>query len=92
MTDIIQFKTRSQKIEDWFNEVVSRNGLLKDKVKSAVLIWEEEKNNTPVCMVARHNCDTEEFNRFCQSMQEQNLKNKMDKFLIENISNYIQYL
>lgn len=93
MSKIVEFKTRSKQLSEWFDEVVSRNGLLEQNVKSALFLWEiKTKDNLSTCMHARFNCDIDDFEWFKKCMEEQSFKNKVAAYLKENINNFIEYI
>ena len=93
MNKIVEFKTRSKQLSEWFDEVVSRNGLLEQNVKSALFLWEtKSKDNLSTCMHAKFNCDTDNFELFKKCMEEQSFKNKVADYLRENINEFIEYI
>lgn len=93
MSKIVEFKTRSKQLSEWFDEVVSRNGLLEQNVKSALFLWERKtKDNLSTCMHARFNCDIDNFEWFTKCMEEQSFKNKVANYLKENINEFIEYI
>lgn len=93
MSKIVEFKTRSKQLSEWFDEVVSRNGLLEQNVKSALFLWEiKTKDNLSTCMHARFNCDIDNFEWFTKCMEEQSFKNKVANYLKENINEFIEYI
>lgn len=93
MSKIVEFKTRSKQLSEWFDEVVSRNGLLEQNVKSALFLWKiKTKDNLSTCMHARFNCDIDNFEWFKKCMEEQSFKNKVANYLKENINEFIEYI
>ena len=93
MSKIIEFKTRSKQLSEWFDEVVSQNGLLEQNVKSALLLWETKtKDNPSTCMHSRFNCDVDNFEWFKRCMEEQSFKNRVAEYLRENINEFIEYI
>lgn len=93
MSKVVEFKTRSKQLSEWFDEVVSRNGLLEQNVKSALFLWEtKSKDNLSICMHARFNCDIDNFEWFKKCMEEQSFKNKVADYLRENINEFIEYI
>lgn len=93
MSKVVEFKTRSKQLSEWFDEVVSLNGLLEQNVKSALFLWEtKSKDNLSTCMHAKFNCDTDNFEWFKKCMEEQSFKNKVADYLRENISEFIEYI
>lgn len=93
MNKIVEFKTRSKQLSEWFDEVVSRNGLLEQNVKSALFLWEtKSKDNLSTCMHAKFNCGTDNFEWFKKCMEEQSFKNKVADYLRENINEFIEYI
>ena len=93
MSNVVEFKTRSKMLSEWMNEVVNRNGLLEQDVKSALLVWEKkEKDGTSTCMHARFNCDLENFEWFNKCIGQQCFNNKVTQFLKENINDFLKYI
>ncbi len=93
MSNVIEFKTRSELLSDWLKEVINQNGLLEQDVKSALLVWEKkEKDGTSTCMHARFNCDIDNFEWFKRCIEEQCFRNKVAEYLRENISDFLQYI
>lgn len=93
MSKVVEFKTRSKQLAEWFDEVVNKNGLLEQSVQSAVFLWETKtKDNLSTCMHATFNCDTDDFEWFKRCMEEQVFRNKVAAYLKENINNFIEYI
>lgn len=93
MSNVIEFKTRSELLSDWLKEVINQNGLLEQDVQSALLVWEKkDKDGTSTCMHARYNCDTDNFEWFKKCIEEQSFRNRVAKYLKENINDFIEYV
>lgn len=93
MSNVVEFKTRSELLSDWINEVVNQNGLLEPDVQSAILLWEKKnKDGSSTCMHARYNCDVDNFEWFKRCIEKQDFKNQVAKYLKENIDDFLQYV
>lgn len=93
MSKILEFKTRSKQLADWFDEVVNRNGLLEQNVQSALFLWKtKNKDDSSICMHAKYNCDNNNFEWFKKCMEDQSFKNKVADYLKENIKEFVGYI
>jgi len=93
MSNVIEFKTRSELLSDWLKEVINQNGLLEQDVQSALLVWEKkDKDGTSTCMHARYNCDIDNFEWFKRCIEEQSFRNRVAKYLKENINDFVEYI
>lgn len=94
MCKIIEYKTRSKLLKNWFNEVILRNKLLdKGNVKSCLIIWEStDSKGNPVAMHARYNCPLENLEWFKRCIENRIFDMKMHEYLRNNISQYIEYI
>lgn len=86
MSNVIEFKTRSELLSDWLKEVCSQSSLLEPDVHSAILMWEKKnKDGTSTCMHVKFNCDDENFEWFTRCISNQNFKNKVLNLIEEVI-------
>ena len=95
MADIIQFKTKSQKFLDWFQEVKEYNEFETKEVENAVMIWYEkpkDEKSKGKCMLARFNCEKDDLEYFEQVLHSAVTEVQMALFLRDHIHEFLEYI
>ena len=81
MGDIREFKTKEDKLKDWFKEVMDSTP---SSSTSALVIVMDEENSWS----SYYNCDVKQLATFKSIIDELHF----DKFLAKNIGRYIEYV
>ena len=81
MGEIREFKTKEEKLKDWFNEVIDTTP---EKATSALVIVTDDENSWS----SYYNCDVKQLAIFKTIIDELHF----DKFLAKNIGRYIEYV
>lgn len=94
MCDIVEFKTRSQLLKDWLNEVIDINQLSENEnISSAMILWEtKNKKGESVLMHARYNCGAEEYDWYKRCLESQSFNLKVDEYLRKHINDYLEFI
>ena len=89
---IIEFKNKKQIFEKWLREVEEAN--FKDQeIKHALFMWELPPTKEGFQAVySKFDCDLEQLKFFHRQLGEQIKEREFDKFLRENIQDYIEYI
>lgn len=89
---IVEFKNRKEQFAEWL-EVVKQENFIDANIQSALFIWElpptKDGYQATHC---RFNCDLDTLKFFHRQLGEKIKEIEFDKFLRENINDYIQYI
>ena len=89
---ILEFKTREEQFEDWFNEV-KRTNFDGKRIESALFIWElpptEDGYQATHC---KFNCDLDQLKWFHRELGEYIKEREFDEFMKKHVNEYIEYI
>lgn len=88
MSKVIDIKTKEQTFPDWLKDVTETN-FKHSSPRAVLLVWEDDEGTANQC---RWNCDVKTFLWFSECMKDKALLLKFDKFMKENINEYIEYI
>lgn len=89
---ILEFKTRKQQFTEWLKDVEQEN-FDKNEIQSALFIWELPPTKKGFQAThCRFNCDLEQLKWFHRELGEYIKEREFDKFLKDNIQDYIKYI
>ena len=89
---ILEFKSRKQIFDKWLEDVKTAN--FKDQhIESALFIWELPPTKEGYQSVhCKFNCDLDQLKYFHRKLSEHIQELEFNKFLRENINDYIEYI
>lgn len=92
MTNIIDFKTRAQQLDEWWREVYNTN--FKDKnIKSVLVIYEaEDDKGRSIANHARFECDKSNMEWFNNCLSDKVRELQFDEWMREHVNDYIGYI
>ena len=91
MSKIVEFKNKTEKFKKWLNNCAK--DFDKHPPKSAVLIWEAElENGSTQAFHSKYDCDINTFAYFLKCMEDKYFEMRMEKYLSENLDNFIEFV
>ena len=90
MAEVIPFKTKSERFNDWVDEVLSSNELLEKSPENAMIIWYD--GDTKKGMYARYNCDLDTLDYFKSCFEDLIRDLRFRQFLREHIHEFLEYI
>ena len=92
MVKVIDFKTKEQMFEQWYNKVFDTNMKGKE-TPSAMIIWEgKDEKGDPVVMHARYNVDLTNLRWFHRAISETVLDKTFDNWMRTHIKEYLEHI
>lgn len=89
---ILEFKNRKEHFNEWLQEVKQEN-FIDEEIRSALFMWELPPTKDGYCVThCRYNCDLDQLKWFHRQLGEKIKELEFDKYLRENIQNYIEYI
>ena len=95
MSNVIEFKSKDQLFENWFNMVVNTNALdKKDSVpKSAIIMWEgKNSKGEDTIFHARYNVDTDTLSWYSRCIAAAVQERRFDEWMREHLDEYIEFI